>query len=256
MFRPAERRPAEAAGHLPFRPGLWSYHGMRSADGLLLDIGGVVLQPASVLVNRLAGEVPEVASAVAPWGGLGGSGDEDWHRVLVGDHRERDYWADRARRLLPVLTPESGPAETTSGEEGLDATRALMRRLYPRGGAKDVLRPEVIELMRDARRQGVPLGALTNDLEAFHGRAWVDQAFWVRWFDVVVDGSVTGILKPDPRAYAAGAAALNLPPERIVYLDDMPTNLAGGLDAGLVAVGVDHLDATPAVRRARALLAL
>ncbi len=60
-----------------------------------------------------------------------------------------------------------------------------------------------------------------------------------RSFELIVDGTHTGILKPDPRAYAAVTAGLGLPAAACVFVDDQPRNVAGGLAAGMDAVAFD-----------------
>ena len=72
----------------------------------------------------------------------------------------------------------------------------------------------------------------------------------------IVDASVTGVRKPDPRAFGAAARALGLPPGRIVFLDDMPWNVAAAAQAGLLAVRVPPGGPGPAVDTARDLLGL
>jgi putative hydrolase of the HAD superfamily len=138
---------------------------------------------------------------------------------------ERAYWAARAADLGRVL-----------GERW--DTRAFINRLYDRP-SWELLNHEVIALMVRARRAQLPVVALTNDLVNFHGQEWVDRQHWLRHFDAIVDGSLTGVLKPDPRAFAAGIEAVGLPAAEIVYLDDMPWNVSGGLAAGLQAIAVD-----------------
>ena len=83
--------------------------------------------------------------------------------------------------------------------------------------------------MVDARAAGLSVVALTNDLTDFHGPEWVDAQEWLKHFDAVVDASKTGVLKPDPAAYAAGVAATGVAAGEVVYLDDMPVNVAGGM---------------------------
>lgn len=212
------------------------------ARGLLLDIGGVVLESGPALVNRLADTEPELKRLLDPLGGIAGPGDELWHRMLASEVTERAYWATRSAQITQALG--------TPGD-----TRALMDVLYT-GPSDRWLRQVTLDLMADVKAAGLRLGALTNDMADFHGREWVDAQAWVRTFDVVVDGSVTGVLKPDPRAYAAGVAAMGLPPHDIVYLDDMPWNVEGGLAAGLRAVRMPHGDPTDAVDQVRALLGL
>jgi len=221
------------------------------ARGLLLDVGGVVIAPGPVLVNKVARQVPALAELLEPLGGIGGPGDELWHQMLASKVTEREYWAQRSAQIGHALADRAG----TTHPGSLTDTRALMHWLYA-GPQEEWLQPEVIQLMRDVKAAGLPLGALTNDMADFHGQEWVDQQFWVRLFDVVVDASHTGVLKPDPRAFAAGAAALGLAPEEVAYLDDMPWNVAGGLAAGLQAIRMPHGSPGPAVTQARRLLGL
>ena len=219
-----------------------------TAKALLLDIGGVVLKPATLILDELALTDPRLA-AVLPPGGLGRAGDDLWQQMLVRQVSEREYWRIRGEQIGAALGLGSG-------------TRPLMELLYdnpahrtPQAQAA-YLRPQVVALIHEVRDAGIAVAALTNDLVDFHGQAWVDRQEWVGWFDLIVDASLTGILKPDPRAYAAGAEALGLSPPEIVYLDDMPWNVEGGLAAGLGAVRVDHDDPAAAVTTARRRLGL
>lgn len=213
------------------------------ARGLLLDVGGVVLRPAPVVLERMARHDARVAGALEAVGGIGGPGDDLWARMLAHEVTERSYWSRRSAELAPHLgLPGNG-------------TRDLMRMVYD-GPDQDWLQQPVLALMADAKAAGLPLGALTNDMADFHGSAWVERQSWVKLFDVVVDASSTGVLKPDPRAFAAGARALGLAPADIVYIDDMPWNIDGGTAAGLRAVRLAHDDPGPAVAQARRLLGL
>jgi putative hydrolase of the HAD superfamily len=113
-----------------------------------------------------------------------------------------------------------------------------------------------VDLMTDVKAAGLPLGALTNDLAAFHGPGWVERQEHLKLFDVIVDASLTGVMKPDPRAFRGGTDALGLPAEQIVFLDDMPWNVDGAREAGLTAVRVPWDDPGPAIDTARELLRL
>jgi len=73
---------------------------------------------------------------------------------------------------------------------------------------------------------------------------------------VIVDASLTGVMKPDPRAFRGGAEALGLPAEQIVFLDDMPWNVDGARQAGMTAIRVPWDDPGPAIDTARNLLDL
>ena len=215
------------------------------AKGLLLDIGGVVLQNGAHLVNRLAAREPSLQSYVRLIGGeqgIAGPDDELWQQMLRHEVTERAYWARRARELGEELGQQWD-------------TRAMITALYemPR---EEWLRSATLDLMVDTKEAGLPLGALTNDLADFHGDEWVSQQDWLRLFDVVVDASLTGVMKPAREAFETGADALGLPAEEIVYLDDMPWNVAGGLAAGLQAIEVMYAEPEAAIDEARLRLGL
>ena len=216
---------------------------MAHGRGLLLDIGGVVLKGGAVLVARLAGTEPEIKRLLDSVGGaLATERDELWQQMLRGEVTERAYWAQR-----------SGELGAAVGQKW--TTRSLMERLYD-GPQEEWLNTVTVDLMRDAKAAGLPVAALTNDMAAFHGQAWVDAQEWLTLFDVIVDASHTGVMKPDPAAFAAGVQALGLAPGEIVYLDDMPWNVAGGLASGLQAIRMPHGAPGPAVAQARRLLGL
>lgn len=214
-----------------------------AARALILDLGGVVLRNARELVqNRAALGEPAVTAYVEAVD-FAGPGDELWHRMLRHELTERAFWAQRAAEIGAVL-----------GRDGW-TTRQLINWLYERP-ASDWLAEEVVSLMNDTRAAGLPLVALTNDLADFHGQEWADAQEWLKPFDAVVDGSVTGVLKPDPAAYGFAIEATGVPAAETVYLDDMPVNVAGGLAVGLQAIEVDHYNKAAAVAEARRRLGL
>jgi putative hydrolase of the HAD superfamily len=132
---------------------------------------------------------------------------------------ERDYWGLRAA--------EAGRAI------GADWTvRDLVGRLET--DEHEFVRPEAVATLRAAAAARVPVVVLTNDLAAFHGRNWFATLAVASHFDAVVDGSITGILKPDPRAYALALESIGLAAHEALFVDDQPRNAAGAEVAGLV----------------------
>jgi putative hydrolase of the HAD superfamily len=209
---------------------------------LIVDFGGPVL----VTPFELAGPT-EIRLGLAA-GQLGWTGpfaperDPDWQDVLAGRLPERSYWARRGEQFGRIV-----------GRAG--DTRLLMAALYE-GVPHDLLRPEALALMRDARAAGLPVGVLTNDLHAFHAQEWVNRLGLDELADIVVDGSVEGILKPDPRIYRLVASRLGVRCQDVVFLDDQPVNLAGAADVGMTAVPVDVTSPGASFGRARGLLGL
>ena len=211
-------------------------------SGLLLDIGGVVHNTGVRMVERLARREPAMWPVIEEIGGIASDRDELWQRMLRRQLTERDYWAQRAAELGAAV------GETWD-------TRALMDRFYQLPEHEWLCAP-TIELMTDAKAAGLRVGALTNDMTAFHGPEWVARQEHLKLFDVIVDASLTGVMKPDPRAFRDGAEALGLPAEQIVFLDDMPWNAEGARQAGMTAVRVPWDDPAPAIDTARELLRL
>lgn len=241
--RPGRRNPSRGTGRaLGVGAGTGHHRAMTSARGLLLDIGGVVLRSGPEVIQALAGTEPELADYVAATD-FAGPGDALWHRMLAHEVSERAFWEERSGQIGSAM--------------GHDRWRTfdLIRWLYDSPG-RAWLNDDVVELMVDVKAAGLPLAALTNDLVDFHGQDWVDQQDWVRHFDVVVDASLTGVMKPDPRAFAAAVAAMGLPASAVVYLDDMPWNVTGGLEAGLQAIEVRYDDKARAITEARTRLGL
>lgn len=211
-------------------------------SGLLLDIGGVVHNTGVRMVERLARREPAMRPVIEEIGGIASDRDELWQRMLRRQVTERDYWAQRAAELGAAV------GETWD-------TRALMDRFYQLPEHEWLCAP-TIELMTDAKAAGLRVGALTNDMTAFHGPEWVARQEHLKLFDVIVDASLTGVMKPDPRAFRGGAEALGVPAEQIVFLDDMPWNTEGARQAGMTAVRVPWDDPAPAIDTARELLRL
>ena len=211
-------------------------------SGLLLDIGGVVHNTGVRMVERLARREPAMRPVIEEIGGIASDRDELWQRMLRRQVTERDYWARRACELGAAV------GETWD-------TRALMDRFYQLPEHEWLCAP-TIELMTDAKAAGLRVGALTNDMTRFHGSEWVARQEHLKLFDVIVDASLTGVMKPDPRAFRGGAEALGVPAEQIVFLDDMPWNTEGARQAGMTAVRVPWDDPVPAIDTARELLRL
>jgi putative hydrolase of the HAD superfamily len=81
-------------------------------------------------------------------------------------------------------------------------------------------------------------GAITNN--------WIvarpqDQAFGDRFgalFDIVIESSVTGLRKPDPRIYLLACKRLAVQPDRCVFLDDLGVNLKPARQLGMATIKV------------------
>lgn len=200
---------------------------------LLFDFGGPVLLSPFELLDRGAAGLGVDPGELS--GGPFDPADERWRRRERGEITEREYWEGEAARF------------------GLDIP-GFMEHFYEPSG-DDLTRPGSVTLVDEVLASGHRVGLLTNDLTAFHRPGWHEHISVLRRFDPLVDLSHRGYLKPHPRAYAEGIAAMGVPAGDIVYVDDHLDNAEGGSEAGLVSIWFDLTDPDGSLDRTRAALA-
>jgi putative hydrolase of the HAD superfamily len=84
------------------------------------------------------------------------------------------------------------------------------------------------------------LAILSNELDLFYGADFRDRLPFLAGFELIVDATYTGILKPDPRAYAASwTAGLRIAAAECVFVDDQMKNIRGAAAAGMQTVAFD-----------------
>jgi putative hydrolase of the HAD superfamily len=111
------------------------------------------------------------------------------------------------------------------------------------------LRPTMIEAVRRCRAL-FKTGLLTNNFVSPGAKAPVGATRGsgddrgktlgevLDLFDVVVESSVIGVRKPDPRFYLLACEQLGIGPERAVFLDDLGINLKAARQLGMVTIKV------------------
>lgn len=197
-----------------------------AVDAVIFDAGGVLLLPDAEL-GRAA--VAGLRDESAP---------SDWHRahyaaLIALEQMEPIDWLAHRR----VIAAEIGVRD-----EHLDAAATLIDDVMTStwvavGGAADTLRAL----------------AAANYKLAVVSNAWGTMAQWLEQHKVcsvtdgelplvgaVIDSHVVGIEKPDPRIFQLALDALDVVPERSVYVGDtVRFDVQGALAAGLRPV---HLD--------------
>ena len=86
--------------------------------------------------------------------------------------------------------------------------------------------------MKNAPAQAASSGPAPNPERAARTTAILDL------FDVVVESSVEGIRKPDPRIYRLACNRLGIAPENAVFLDDLGINLKPARAMGMITIKV------------------
>lgn len=195
-------------------------------DLLLLDFGGVcLLNP--VELHEYAVETLGIEPQVLQWlGPLDPSTDPLWESMIDGQLTERDYWALRSTDVGEAI-----------GRPDL-STREYMSLLYE-PARPELIRTAATKVVTEAREAGFGVSLLTNDMRAFHGRDWEADIKFLSLMDHIVDCSDHAFLKPDPQAFELAAATTGVPPERTLFVDDQPGNVAGAVDAGLQTMWFD-----------------
>jgi len=197
-----------------------------SGRALILDFGGVVTR--TLFETH---DLTEAALGLAPgtltWRGPFAPDTATlWQNMQAGEISERDYWHIRTREVGALI--------------GADWTEMRQFVRAARGAEPDkIIRPEALAAIDATHAAGCRVAILSNELDLFYGAAFREKLPFLARFEVIHDATYTGILKPDPRAYAACLDALGLPAEACVFVDDQARNIAGARAVGLRTVHFD-----------------
>jgi len=188
--------------------------------GLLLDFGSVISYSLFETHRATENVLGLPVGSLAWLGPLDPQNDALWRAMQRDEISERDYWAQRALELGRAC-----------GEEGWDML--TVQRRVRHQAPEAMMRPAIRALVSAAKRGGIKVGILSNELELFHGKPFLDQLEIMSDIAVLIDGSHSNILKPDRAAYAAAIAAMDMPAAQLLFVDDQFRNIAGAQQAGL-----------------------
>ena len=95
------------------------------------------------------------------------------------------------------------------------------------------LRADTLELMRALKARGRRIGILTNMSPDFHARLFVPRAAAYRALaDAEVVSGLEKLYKPERPIYDLMARRMDLPPERLLFVDDTPANVEAARSYG------------------------
>lgn len=192
---------------------------------LLLDFGSVISFSAFER-HRQSELLLGLPTGSLTWlGPIDPATDALWQLMQEDKITERDYWEQRAREVGAMLGQSWTPKDFFTAIRGTDPNLAI--------------RPSALAAIRRVRAAGKKVGILSNELELFWGRPFMDRLELLKEIDVLVDGTHTQCLKPDPNAYRLAIDLLNVDASAIVFVDDQPRNIAGASAMGLNALFFD-----------------
>jgi putative hydrolase of the HAD superfamily len=167
---------------------------------------------------------------------------------------EHAEWSARVR-----LDPELAAARGESTERRTTAERYLRYMLHGAGvtdeaivaavvawhrgynlpvGVWDAADPTAGAALALARDRGVRTAVISNSNGSV--RALLERVGLLRWLEFVLDSSVIGVEKPDPRIFRLALERLGLAPDEAVYVGDIySVDVLGARAAGMQAVLLD-----------------
>jgi putative hydrolase of the HAD superfamily len=172
--------------------------------------------------------------------------------TTTADEAQRAEWRARVR-LDSTFQPGASTEHPDTGDRYLGlvldelgvrspATRAALaawRRTYNQPkGLWTVLEPEAEAALELARRTGLVTAVISNSNGTI--AAILDTLGLSRHLDFVIDSSVVGVEKPDPRIFRLALARAGLSPGQAAYIGDLYSiDVVGARAAGLHAVLMD-----------------
>lgn len=168
---------------------------------------------------------------------------------------ERGLPVDFIRSVNATNPHENAWARLERNEVGIEEFDALFAEesaaLGHRIPGSDVLgmlggevRVEMVAALDRVKHDGYRVACLTNNviggdatLVTSDDRA-VQIAAVMERFDVIVESSVVGVRKPEPRFYEIACELLSVMPEECVFLDDLGVNLKPAAAMGMTTIKV------------------
>lgn len=157
----------------------------------------------------------------------------DFIRGLNAANHHENAWAKFERSQVPFDEfCDLYEAEAVAAGHAIDA-RAVI------GCLSGDVRPEMVAALRAIKDGGFKQACLTNNFFRFdNAETTRTRSPIMDLFDVVVESSVIGIRKPEPRFYEIACEQLEISPSEGVMLDDLGVNLKPAREMGIRTIKV------------------
>jgi len=204
---------------------------MPPIDFIYFDLGKVLLDFDHRLACRQMAAV------------LGTTEEQVWEAVFVSQWQWKYERGEVTTAELHSLL-----CETFEVEAELEAVAGAASRIF-------TPQTEVIELARRLAADGRRLGVLSNTCDCHWEHCLAQYAtFLGPLFERHVLSYEVGAMKPDPAIYQHAARQAEVPPERILLIDDRSENVEGATAAGWDVIHFVEADQLAAELRVRKLL--
>ncbi|SUZ54615.1 uncharacterized protein METZ01_LOCUS7469, partial [marine metagenome] len=200
---------------------------MASIKAILWDFGGVLTTSPFEAFNRFeaAHDLPK-----------------DFIRRINSTNPTTNAWAQFESN---TITTEQFDQLFEQESESLGHPVRGMRVLELLSGE---LRPRMVSALRKCKEH-FKVGCITNNMKSGEGpsmardeaKAAASQSV-MTLFDVIVESSVEGVRKPDPRIYEIACGRMDIAPETCVFLDDLGINLKPAKALGMTTIKVMEED--------------
>ena len=190
-------------------------------EAVLWDFGGVILSSPFESFNKY-----EDAHGLP----------RDFIRTLNATNPDTNAWAKMERSevdLAGFCELFEAEARAAGGELVGPDVLAMLR---------GELRPQMVRAQERIKEAGFRQALLTNNFTSEDddgtGFSRPELAHAMGVYDCVIESSKAGVRKPDPAAYQLVLDALQIPADRIVYLDDLGINLKPARALGMTTIKV------------------
>ena len=196
---------------------------MTSIKAILWDFGGVLTTSPFEAFNRFE------AVHYLP---------KDFIRLVNSTNPTTNAWAQFESN---TITTEQFDQLFEQESESLGHPVRGMRVLELLSGE---LRPRMVAALRKCKEH-FNVGCITNNMKSGEGPSMArDQAkaaasqSVMALFDVIVESSVEGVRKPDPRIYEIACDRMDIAPDTCIFLDDLGINLKPAKALGMTTIKV------------------
>lgn len=114
------------------------------------------------------------------------------------------------------------------------------------------LRPRMVNALEECKKH-FKVGCITNNMKPLNPaqntpatRQFTDTGPIMAMFDTIVESSIEGVRKPNPRIYEIACERLEVEPNQCVFLDDLGINLKPARAMGMTTIKV--VDPDEAIR--------